>query len=89
VKDSTKIELVIRLEIDKGNNTYDRIGLENHTTKVLGVQLPEIILPLRPGRNVAVLLEVAALNERLKQEGVYSAKELNDKLIAKMAEAKS
>lgn len=88
VKDSTKIELVVRLEIDKGDGNYDRIGIDGRSTKVLGVELPEVILPLRPGRNVAVLLEVAALNQRLKQEGVFSAKELNEKLIAKMAEAK-
>jgi HPr kinase/phosphorylase len=78
----------VRLELDKGDGNYDRIGLEDHLTKVLGVELPEIVLPLRPGRNVAVLLEVAALNQRLKHEGVYSAKELNQKLIAKMAESK-
>lgn len=89
VKDSTRIELAIRLEVERGNNDYDRIGLEDHTTTILGVKLPEVVLPLRPGRNVAVLLEVAALNERLKQEGVYSAQDLNKKLIAKMAEAQT
>ncbi len=88
VKDTTKIELVVRLEVDKGDGNYDRVGIDGHATKVLGVELPEVVLPLRPGRNVAVLLEVAALNQRLKQEGVFSAKELNEKLIAKMAEAK-
>lgn len=89
VKDTTTIELVVRLEMEKADTSFDRIGLEDHAAKILGVELPEIILPLRPGRNVAVLLEVAALNQRLKQEGVYSAKELNDKLIAKMAETKA
>ncbi len=89
VKDSTRIELVVRLEVEKGSDDYDRIGLEDHTTDILGVRLPEVRLPLRPGRNVAVLLEVAALNERLKQEGVFSAKDLNQKLIAKMTESSS
>ncbi len=89
VKDTTKIELVVKLELDKGDGNYDRIGIEDHATKILGVGLPEVVLPLRPGRNVAVLLEVAALNQRLKQEGVFSAKELNEKLIAKMAETKA
>ena len=89
VKDITKIELVIKLELNKGDGNYDRIGIEDHATKILGVELPEVVLSLRPGRNVAVLLEVAALNQRLKQEGVFSAKELNEKLIAKMAEAKA
>lgn len=87
VKDSIKIELVVRLEAESGKVDYDRIGLENYTTKVLDIELPEVILPLRPGRNVAILVEVAALNERLKQEGVYSARELNERLIANMAQS--
>ena len=88
VKDSHKLELVVRLELEKDRRDYDRIGLENRTVRILDVDLPEIVLPLRPGRNVAVLLEVAALNHRLKQEGVYSARELNEKLIARMADAR-
>ena len=85
VKDSTNIELVIRLEVNKEKANYDRIGLEDQTIEILGVTLPQIFLPLRPGRNVAVLLEVAALNHRLKQKGIYPAKDLNDKLIKQMA----
>ncbi|MCB4755991.1 MAG: HPr(Ser) kinase/phosphatase [Elusimicrobia bacterium] len=87
VKDSARIELVVRLEPETGIDDYDRVGLEGHNTEILGVQLPEVRLPLRPGRNVAVLLEVAALNERLKQEGVFSARELNQKLIEKMKQS--
>jgi HPr kinase/phosphorylase len=85
VKDSARIELIVQLEIEKGDGEYDRIGLENHTTKLLGIEVPEVILPLRPGRNVAVLLEVAALNQRLKQDGVFAAKEFNEKLLEKMS----
>lgn len=88
VKDSARIELVVRLELQKANEDYDRIGLENHTANLLGVDIPEVVLPLRPGRNVAVLLEVAALNQRLKQDGVFSAKEFNEQLLKKMAESK-
>jgi len=88
VKDSIKIELVVRLEAENEKVDYDRIGLENHTTNILDIDLPEVVLPLRPGRNVAVLLEVAALNQRLKQEGIFSARDLNDKLISNMAEAR-
>lgn len=87
VKDNTKIELVVRLEIDKEKAEYDRIGLEDRTTEILGVKLPEIVLPLRPGRNVAVLLEVAALNHRLKQKGIFSAQDFNNLLIKRMAAA--
>jgi len=84
VKESARMELVVRLETDTEGREYDRIGLDSHKTSILGVKLPEVILPLRPGRNVAVLMEVAALNERLKQEGVFAAEELNKKLIDKM-----
>lgn len=84
VKDSARIELIVRLEMSKGDDNYERIGLEDKTASILGVQVPEVVLPLRPGRNVAVLLEVAALNQRLKQEGVFAARELNEKLIHKM-----
>jgi len=87
VRDSSKIELVVRLEKERRDSDYDRIGLENHTTNIHGVDVPEVILPLRPGRNVAVLLEVAALNQRLKQEGIYSAQNLNKKLIQRMTPA--
>ena len=85
VKDSARIELVVRLEMSKDEGNFDRLGLENHSATLLGVDVPEVVLPLRPGRNVAVLLEVAALNQRLKQEGVFAAKELNQKLLERMA----
>jgi len=90
VIDSTRIELAVRLEVEKERERldkhYDRTGLEDHTTEILGVKIPEIALPIRPGRNVAVLLEVATLNHRLKQRGINSARELNDRLIEKMVE---
>jgi len=87
VKESTRVELVVHLEPENQKRDFDRIGLESHTTKILDVDIPEVILPLRPGRNVAVLLEVAALNERLKQDGINSAAEMNKQLIAKMTGA--
>ncbi len=89
VKDTARIELIVKLEMQKGDGDYERIGLEDRTTNILGVQVPEVILPLRPGRNVAVLLEVAALNQRLKQEGVFAARDLNQKLLSKMAASKT
>jgi HPr kinase/phosphorylase len=88
VKDNARIEMVVRLEMQKGDGDYERIGLEDKTRNILGVQVPEVVLPLRPGRNVAVLLEVAALNQRLKQDGVFAARDLNQKLINKIAESR-
>ena len=85
VLDRTRIELVIRLEEWKQTVEYDRVGLSDRTTSVLGVRVPEIVMPVRPGRNLAVLVEVATLNERLKFRGEFTAKEFNQKLISLMA----
>jgi HPr kinase/phosphorylase len=86
VLDRTRIELVMRLEEWKQAVEYDRVGLSERTTSILGVRVPEIIMPVRPGRNLAVLVEVATLNERLKFRGEFTAKEFNKKLISLMAQ---
>ncbi len=85
-KDNTRVEMIVRLIQDKSVGEFDRTGLDDHKANILGVELPQLDLPLRPGRNAAVLVEVAALNQRLKQEGIFSAHELNKKLLAKMSE---
>jgi HPr kinase/phosphorylase len=89
VLDRTRIELVMRLEEWKQTVEYDRVGLSEQTTSILGVRVPEIIMPVRPGRNLAVLVEVATLNERLKFRGEFTAKEFNKKLISLMAKRSS
>jgi len=89
VLDRTRIELVIRLEEWKQTVEYDRVGLSDRTTSILGVRVPEIVMPVRPGRNLAVLVEVATLNERLKFRGEFTAKEFNKKLISLMAKRSS
>lgn len=81
ILDKTRIELVIRLEMWEPNKEYERLGLEERTTDILDVPVPEVILPVRPGRNLAVLIEIAALNQRLKSKGQHSARELNQRLI--------
>ena len=85
ILDETKIELVIRLEVWDPGREYDRIGLEEHYTTILDVRIPEVILPIGPGRNLAVLVEIASLNQRLKNKGHYSAQELNQRLIQMMS----
>jgi HPr kinase/phosphorylase len=85
ILDRTRIELVIRLEEWKQSVEYDRVGLSEQTTSILGVRVPEIVMPVRPGRNLAVLVEVATLNQRLKYRGQFTAQEFNKKLIAMMA----
>lgn len=85
VLDRTRIELVIRLEEWRQTVEYDRLGLNDQTTAILGVRVPEIVMPVRPGRNLAVLVEVATLNQRLKYRGQFTAKDFSKKLIAMMA----
>ena len=85
VLDRTRIELVIRLEEWQQTVEYDRLGLTDRTTTILGVRVPEIIMPVRPGRNLSVLVEVATLNQRLKYRGQFTAKDFSKKLIAMMA----
>jgi HPr kinase/phosphorylase len=84
ILDRTRIELVIRLEEWKQTVEYDRVGLSDQATSILGVRVPEIVMPVRPGRNLAVLVEVATLNQRLKYRGQFTAKDFNKKLIALM-----
>jgi HPr kinase/phosphorylase len=66
----------------------DRLGMEDQYVKILGVDIPEIVIPVRPGRDLARLIEVAAFQAKLKAGGYNPAKELNDRLIAKMAGSK-
>jgi HPr kinase/phosphorylase len=89
VLDKTRIELVIRLEEWKQAVEYDRVGLSERTTSILSVRVPEIVMPVRQGRNLAVLVEVATLNERLKYRGEFTAKEFNKKLISLMAKRRA
>lgn len=82
VREKKKIELVIHLEVWRDDVAYDRLGLDEHTMKILDTELPCITLPVRPGRNLAVIIEVAAMNQRLKMMGFNAAKELSEKLMA-------
>ena len=68
--------MVVNLENWDDNKVYDRIGLESEYTKILGVDIPIVTIPVRPGRNLAVIIEVAAMNNRQKMMGNNAAKEL-------------
>ena len=80
VKVSERVDLVVQLEPWDKTKNYDRTGLENDTYDILGVQIPCTVIPVMPGRNLAVILETAAINNRQKKMGYYAAKELLDKL---------
>ena len=85
IRNHKKINLVVTLEHWDQKNEYERTGLETQYYEILGVKLPHLILPVRPGRNIPVLVEIAALNERLERMGDHSARELNRKLIEVMS----
>lgn len=86
VKDSEKIDLVINIEQWNKEKAYDRLGIENETTEILGINIPSITVPIRPGRNLAVIVEVAAMNNRQKRMGYNAAEELSERLTKQMEE---
>ncbi|MDO4740147.1 MAG: HPr(Ser) kinase/phosphatase [Eubacteriales bacterium] len=78
------IEMVVHLEHWRQGKEYDRMGLEDEYTDILGVQIPRLVIPVHPGRNLAVVLEVAARNLRLKQQGFSAARILTDRFNARL-----
>ena len=81
-----RIEVVVQLVVWEKAHEADRTGLDEQTTTILGVELPKVVVPLNPGKNITVVSEVVAMNHLLKYGGVDSAHLLNERLIAKMAE---
>ena len=84
VKETEKIDLVINLEPWQNNKMYDRLGLDEQTTDILGINVPSIVLPVCPGRNLSVVIEVAAMNNRQKRMGYNTAAEFNKRLMESM-----
>lgn len=76
VKEKEKIDLVIQLEPWEAGKAYDRLGIDNEFVKILDVKVPVIIVPVNPGRNLAVIIETAAMNNRQKKMGYNAAREL-------------
>ena len=76
VKLSEKIDMVIELEPWNADKVYDRMGIENESIDILGVSVPYTVVPIKPGRNLAIILEVAAMNNRQKKMGYNAAREL-------------
>ena len=80
VKLTEKIDLVIKMEPWDVNKVYDRMGLENQTHEILDLKIPSLTIPVKPGRNLAVIIEVAAMNNRQKKLGYNAAEDLLKKL---------
>jgi HPr kinase/phosphorylase len=83
-----RVDLVVSLKAWNEVPDVDRLGMEEEYVSILGVDIPHIIIPVRPGRDLARLIEVAAFQTKLKSSGYNPAKELNDRLIAQMAKTK-
>ena len=80
VKDSVNIDLIINIVPWQDGEAYDRLGLESQYTDILGVKVPSITVPVTPGRNLAVIFEVAARNNRQKRMGYNAAEEFTEQL---------
>ncbi len=80
VKDSAGIDLIINIVPWKDGEVYDRLGLESQYTEILEVKIPSITVPVTPGRNLAVIFEVAAMNNRQKRMGYNAAVEFTEQL---------
>lgn len=76
VKITEKIDMIVKLELWDPDKVYDRMGMENEYATILGIQVPCITIPVKPGRNLAIILEVAAMNNRQKKMGYNAAQEL-------------
>lgn len=85
VRDEKRVDLVVKLEEWDDRHFYDRIGLDEKTIDLLGMPVPYHVLPVKPGRDVVLLIETIALNHRLKEMGYNSAKEFNTKLLDAIA----
>jgi HPr kinase/phosphorylase len=81
VKDTEKIDMVIQLENWVEGKMYDRMGLDEEKIDILGISLPSLTVPVKPGRNLAVIIEIAAMNNRQKKMGYNTAEEFSKRLM--------
>jgi len=86
IRNYKRITMCVHLEIWDPNKHYDRLGLEEEKMKIFDTEIPKLTIPVRPGRNLAVIIEVAAMNYRLKRMGVNTAKQFTMKLAETIRE---
>ncbi|GAC41187.1 HPr(Ser) kinase/phosphatase [Paenibacillus popilliae] len=86
IRNNKRISVVIRLENWQQDKQYDRLGLDEETTRIIETDVPLVTMPVRPGRNLAVIIEVAAMNFRLKRMGYNAALQFTNKLTETIAE---
>jgi HPr kinase/phosphorylase len=87
IRTDKRVDLVVTLKQWEAVADVERLGIEQEHVKILGIDIPHITIPVRPGRDLARLIEVAAFHTKLKLTGYNPAKELNDRLVAQMAKA--
>lgn len=80
VRSYKRISVVMDLELWDQNKQYDRLGLDEEKLRIIDLDLPKLTIPVRPGRNLAVIIEVAAMNFRLKRMGVNAAEQFSNRL---------
>lgn len=76
VKMTEKIDMVVQLELWDNDKVYDRLGIENEYVEILGINVPLTVVPVKPGRNLSIIIEAAAMNNRQKKMGYNAAREL-------------
>ncbi len=81
VKQTERVNLVIQLETWVEGKMYDRLGMDEEKIEILGIEVPSITVPVRPGRNLAIILEIAAMNHRQRRMGYNTAEEFNKRLM--------
>jgi HPr kinase/phosphorylase len=81
IRDQKRIQLVVKLEEWDSKKMYDRLGMEEDFSEFLGVTIPKLEIPVKPGRNIPIIIETAAMNERLKKMGYNSAQEFNQNIL--------
>lgn len=86
VKDTESIDMIIHLEPWVDGRNYDRLGMVDEYTNIMGINIPSLTIPVKLGRNLAVIVEVAAMNNRQKRMGYNAAVELNRRLMKQMEE---
>jgi HPr kinase/phosphorylase len=84
VRDRKRVQLVVKLVAWEKDIDYDRLGLDDKAYTILGVPIPLVVLPVRPGRNLSTIVEVAARNQLLKMEGFHAAREFQQKLLTRL-----
>lgn len=89
VKQYDYLDMVVELEAWNPDKEYDRVGLDEETIEILGIELPKVTIPVKPGRSIAMIVEVAAKNNRQKRLGYNAAEELNERVRKSIQERKA